>query len=316
MAASAIMGQLELNGWSEVLRWVSTHEPEGVHLDFKRRSKGHTEDSPAQFDIDELGKIAKALSAFSNVEGGVLVYGVVATAAKKGEQDRAQSIESFPMVEAVAADLERRINSLTDPPVPGVRVRAIEDPSTPGQGVVAVYAPASDGGPHRAARGAHADRYFVRSTSNSDIASHAILAALFGRQPPPVLHLAFATDPEGFGVAYLVNAGRGIADAACVRLSLSLTTGSDVFDARFGPGAGWENHPVSSYRGAPSYRRGLRSFQTIYPDDTVTLLNFDRVDRDASLRVLARIDARHAQPVVIDEVVQLDAGNLVRAPAR
>ncbi|MCE7895080.1 MAG: ATP-binding protein, partial [Sorangiineae bacterium PRO1] len=158
MSAKAIIERLEKDKWVEVERWVTDTEPEGVHLDFKRRSA-----TGDKFDDKELATVAKAMSAFANVEGGVLAFGVSTRPSAAGS-DRVDKLITFPDFEKIANQVDRRIAGLTDPPVAGARVLPFEDPKNRGHGIVVVYVPDSESGPHQAAFGEGAARYFIRTS--------------------------------------------------------------------------------------------------------------------------------------------------------
>ena len=101
MAAQTISDQLAgPNGWDVATEWIARREPESLHLDFKCVEGGAGVKGRSLAD-QQKEQLAVALSAFANTEGGVLVLGVHAPPAKKGDPDRAASIQG---IEDVGAD--------------------------------------------------------------------------------------------------------------------------------------------------------------------------------------------------------------------
>src|SRR5262249_24171211 len=210
-------------GWTSVEKWKNDGISESVHLEFKRKK----DPAKAALDPDDLEGIAKAVSGLANTEGGVLAFGFQAQG--QGKPDKLQGIHHLQKLEEVKFNVERQVRLLTNPPVAGLRVESIEDPSRPGQGVVAVYVPQSLALPHRAISASTEvnDRYFMRTVADTVVMPHAMLAALFGRTPPPRLQLRLefctrdlsGTQAAEYMTMRLANVGRGTArqPAVCLR---------------------------------------------------------------------------------------------------
>jgi hypothetical protein len=213
VSARGIFEHLERNGWSALDEWKQQHEPESLHLEFKQKV------DPTRTPLDPLDKekIAVALSAFANGEGGVLVYGI-STDDKgiKGVPDRVQDIAPIADVARFEARVETHVNQLVTPGIDRFRLLALDHPSGDGSGVLALYVPESDGGPHRATGASTAvnDRYYMRAGTRSEPMPHGLLAERFGKRPPPKLRLIAKLDGAGFNLGLhlrLRNDGRGAA---------------------------------------------------------------------------------------------------------
>jgi hypothetical protein len=193
-----------------------------LYLDFKAINSGA---KATDQNIEE--KLARALSGFANVAGGVLVYGITTSRGPKGEPDRAQAVTPIQGVTAFRAALERMASRVVEPVIAGVDIREIENPATLGDGVVVVRVPESIGKPHRAVRTTSEanDRYFMRTTTEIIVMPHAMLAALFGGSPPPQLELRArfvgSVQPSPRVEIRLVNRGRGSARRPCVVLTVN-----------------------------------------------------------------------------------------------
>jgi hypothetical protein len=314
MRAQQIIERLQADGWVEVARMVADEEPESLHLDFKC-----LEGLPgAPLSDKDLARVAKAASAFANVEGGVLILGIKTKEKGKGEPDRADSLAFVPNVQAAAGQLDRRVAALTDPPVPGLRVIPIQDPAHATRGILALYVPPSDGGPHQAGFGDVGSRYYIRTSTNSTPAPHSILVGMFGRHPQPSLRLGLSLSPAGEGSLFLINTGRGVADDVLVRASLHAGgTGTNLFAVNVTHGHGWEPRV-----GRPMYIRALNLSLTTfskgphYPADASRILTFgNNVHPTDPVKVSARIDSRHAMPVFVEATITFDGANLVTVPA-
>src|SRR5208337_179338 len=110
---------------------------------------------------------SKALSAFANSAGGVLIWGI--HAAKKDGVDEAQSFRLVPNPKALATRLMTLHHEATDPPLTGVRVEPFTDPTEGRKGFVVCLIPQGDFVPYRAE---HSDRqYYIRVGDDSIIPS-------------------------------------------------------------------------------------------------------------------------------------------------
>jgi hypothetical protein len=296
VSATAIIDALERDGWSEVERMIGAREPETVHLDFKRIEGGVS----TPLCDDDLGHVAKAVSAFANVEGGVLLLGVNAKGKGK-EPDRADGVVHIEKVDAAAAQLERFAPTLTDPPVPGLRVRPIEDPNRPKAGVIAIYAPQSDGGPHQAARGDGKARYFMRTAANSEPMPHSILAGMFGRAPPPSLVLSARLNFERQIVLSVENRGRGLAENIMLRFTISTLDNGQVFSAQ-NTGPFWrEWQPSVQVLG--DYLHILTHDLVVHAADASPAWIFGENRFEEGFKINARVDARGMAPVLVKATV-------------
>lgn len=238
MAAKGLFEQLLASQWEGLTTWVDNHEPESLHLDFKIKSH-----HAPHFDDGDRSQLAVALSAFANTEGGVLVYGVSTSKEPKHEPDRAQRVVPVLGLGRFHRTAEEQIHTLTDPPVPGVRITSVAAPEAADSGVLAVYVPSSDGGPHRVLRAAEkcVDRYYMRTATSSVVMPHAMLAALFNRRTPPKLELVARIARHGNDRLdihlFLRNRGRGAAERAA--LQLAVVPGEASWLTNIGACDGW-----------------------------------------------------------------------------
>lgn len=115
-----------------------------------------------------------------------MVFGATTTRGP-GDEDVLNALTCVTPLDRYAEKLRVYVKDSTTPPVPGVDVQKFADPADPNRGVVVVYIPFSDGAPFRAEgpKGDVNGKYFMRTTSDTVVMPHQILAAMFGRRPPP-----------------------------------------------------------------------------------------------------------------------------------
>jgi hypothetical protein len=219
------------DAWTIVEAWKADAEQETHHLEFKRKTSANA----AVIDADDKDTIAKAVSGFANVGGGLLVIGVDAGGGNsKGQAfDRVRRLEPIADVEEFGAPLERTLRAFTDPPVAGLELAIVPTTTDATRGIVAILVPPSDGGPHRAvaASGQVNDRYYMRTAAGQQTMPHSLLAAMFARTAPPRLELQVRfTNPQRQSSDVelrLFNTGRGTARRPVVMLRNDSTVWSE-----------------------------------------------------------------------------------------
>ncbi len=168
--AEDLLEELRTHGEAAIDRIVREREAEGPWLEFKNRGD----------DRSNEDNLSETISAFANTDGGVLIWGVDAKATRQDPADVAKAKRPF----ADPAGFVGKLQSITSRVVLPVvaRVDHFAVPSADGRGFAVTYVPASPALPHRAER---QRQYFIRAGSSSEVAPHALLAAMFGRRPAP-----------------------------------------------------------------------------------------------------------------------------------
>ena len=128
--------------------------PEGQRLEFKRKSQ------PDRADLsgDDRRNLGESLSAFSNAEGGVILFGIED---KRGDDglDYAEKSQPLQHYQAFAGKVSSLIPEYLSPPNRNIEVMPIA--LSGGGGVVAIRVGASDLRPHMSTAPGHC-KYFPR----------------------------------------------------------------------------------------------------------------------------------------------------------
>jgi hypothetical protein len=136
------------------------------------------EDQFLEFKAGRATKVddswSRALSAFGNTDGGVIIWGIKTSKAQG--VDYASAIDKVPDPLAMKGELEKLLQHATDPLLSGVEIRAL--PTTGDPGFVVCFIPESTYKPHRAMR-CQGQPYLGRFSHRTDTIPTAWLRRLF-----------------------------------------------------------------------------------------------------------------------------------------
>jgi hypothetical protein len=140
--------------------FVNEKRFEDLHLDFKVKSDG-TKAAPSESDRANL---SKAMSAFANSDGGLIVWGVKAKQGHDPEiPDVASELVPLRNVDGFHSQLNDLIFRAMVPSVPGIRNIKVTRQANREEGYVVTYVPAGDVPPYRAE---FANRQFYKRSGN------------------------------------------------------------------------------------------------------------------------------------------------------
>ena len=179
MSAERIFESLRTE--ADLLTLTAEGREEDLLLEFKQKQNDET----WRMDEDDRKNFSKALSAFANAAGGVLVFGVRTSSAADGI-DRAHSLKSIAGHHQFSGCLQDSVVTTTQPIIEGVRIECI-DSATAGRGYVKCLVPQSCRPPHRAMKASN--QYWSRTSRGSRQMEHFELEDVFGRRLRPVLVL-------------------------------------------------------------------------------------------------------------------------------
>ena len=181
--------QLLAGGEAAIAQLVSERRQENLSLEFKTKANPATGE-PTREDRQNL---ARALSAFSNSMGGVIVWGITADKDDDGV-DCATEFQKIASIERFKADVTRLISQALMPRHEGILVEAISAQEPLGAGYLAIYVERSERRPHRAELGV--GRYYKRIGDSSVAMEHYDIEDSFKRLVVPWLEVGYSVKPH------------------------------------------------------------------------------------------------------------------------
>lgn len=172
---------MDIYGWYQSLSlkdieaFVSEGQEEHLYLDFKQSNE-------SLLSRDDRKNLAKALSAFANSDGGLIVWGVDCRKDEAG-RDVASKLKPISRLTAFLTHLNSLSPQLVSPAVDRVQHRVL--PSSEELGFAITFVPSSPSAPHMAKGGE--DRYYKRSGSSFLRMEHFEVADMFGSRQRPLL---------------------------------------------------------------------------------------------------------------------------------
>ncbi|WP_192251522.1 AlbA family DNA-binding domain-containing protein [Mesorhizobium caraganae] len=238
--------ELVARGEALLAEAIKAEMQEGLTLDFK--SPGVGQQAPvfnAQGKLTKEGRaaLAKALSAFSNSAGGVLMFGVDCRKNSEGV-DCANALEPIPDWKAALSAVNSAVGDLLQPKHNGIRVAGFPSSTDQNSGYLVIEVPRSDRRPHRS-EASDQKQYFKRSGSSSYVMEHVDIEDAFRRVSVPDLELktkwrrhSYAGAQAQFQLEFwLENVGEATAFFPAIQLHVQRS-----FDA------GFPNHMLGVHR--------------------------------------------------------------------
>lgn len=209
--ANELFGRLKKDGLVALERLLAEEEPESPFLDYKCAATSENDLGLAKSDRKNL---SKAISGFSNTEGGLLIWGVNARPQKSSQGEFAQK-EPIKNAPAFRSLIEGAISGESIPAIQSSQVLLILEGSGPA-GYVIVLIPRSSIGPIRSVR---EEQYYFRSGSSFGVIPHGVLAGMFGQAPQPEItpnYIALSTGRGARSNSMTINFGIGVANLGAV----------------------------------------------------------------------------------------------------
>lgn len=180
--AEDIFEKLIYFGEDAIDEFILSRQTEELFLDFKQAASDGK--SMRSLHPNDRRNLAKAISAFGNSEGGVLVWGVECSRDLE-LGDVAKAKVKVQNVHRFLSWLENAISGCTIPSHNKVRNHIISCDAE-GNGFLATYIPKSDIAPLMTTTGS---QIYIRSGSNNVPAPYAVIAGMFGKRPQPNIEL-------------------------------------------------------------------------------------------------------------------------------
>lgn len=180
--AEDIFEKLVYFGEDAIDEFLENRQTEELFLDFKQAASDGK--SMRTLHPNDRRNLGKAISAFGNSEGGVLIWGI--ECARDVEiGDVAKAKVKVKNVHRFLSWLENAISGCTIPSHNKVRNHIISCDQN-GDGFLATYIPKSDIAPLMTTTGS---QIYIRSGSNNVPAPYAVVAGMFGKRPQPNIEL-------------------------------------------------------------------------------------------------------------------------------
>lgn len=205
-----IIGEVEKDKLNGIKALVARQEAEQFFIDFKRTEYEDYSDKRSIGNSDRKN-LAKALSGFSNSEGGVLVWGI-----DEKIKDSEKQLKPIKEYKHFSTLLNKEFGTLILPANTKARNIEIEDDGR-NSGYVVTVIPKSNNAPHEYIK---ENRFYMRAGESFKPVPYSVLAGMFGKRPSPEMILTFMTNNDlevddniisfSFG-AMLVNQGLGVA---------------------------------------------------------------------------------------------------------
>lgn len=180
--AEDIFEKLIYFGEDAIDEFLENRQTEELFLDFKQAASDGK--SMRTLHPNDRRNLGKAISAFGNSEGGVLVWGVECSR-DLDVGDVAKAKVKVKNVHRFLSWLENAISGCTIPSHNKVRNHIISVDKN-GDGYLATYIPKSDIAPLMTTTGS---QIYIRSGSNNVPAPYAVIAGMFGKRPQPNIEL-------------------------------------------------------------------------------------------------------------------------------
>jgi len=295
VSAREFFDRIRAEGWALVSSWPAQQQTEQLYLECKS-----TNFDPATLKLTNADKdaLARALSGFANTDGGVLMFGVNARPAAKGQPDVVQAIEPVRGLPRFAELVRDTAKTIVEPAIAGIDLELVTAPGVADEGVLALLVPRSMGGPHRANGGEEKtkDRYFMRTADSTIVMPHRQLAAIFAAPPEPRLGLLLVYPSEGGPISvHIHNSGPG--SAQHVRLQLFLR---DWSGRTLGKWASMDPHWEPS--GVTSFI--LHAGRPLYPEEVFRVgelrFKLDELSMPSFVAIDGRVDSLSSRPLFLE----------------
>lgn len=179
-----LLMQLKSDGACTIDKMLEEQRAESLHLEFKQKSRP-TENGLSDDDDKNIGKV---LSAFSNSEGGVVIWGV--RTGKVNGQDVAKTLVPINNIDSFANKLRELAAEWLSPRNSGIQIFPIATAQDTTKGFVVMEIPQGENRPYRSNVVGHKS-YYQRTSTRIDELEHFQIADLFASNKSASLQVEF-----------------------------------------------------------------------------------------------------------------------------
>lgn len=178
------LNEILADGEAALARAVDARLAENLYLDFKGGDEALFREG--SLTKDGRRSLAKALSAFSNSAGGVVVIGV--NCRKVDGIDAATELQPIQSLSKALASLNEELGNLLQPRHDGLSLHAVPSQGSPTAGYIVVDVPRSERRPHMS----NIEKtYHKRAGASSFVMEHYDVEDAFRRISSPILRLSW-----------------------------------------------------------------------------------------------------------------------------
>lgn len=192
--------RLEREGESVLEEMLQQNTPESVDLEFKTKAERHR----AGLNGDDKKHLGRALSAFANSAGGLLIFG--ACARTIDEVDRLVDLEPIPDIDRFASEVRTLCGQYLMPRHDGIRQTTVYKQDDQSQGYLAIYVERSERRPHQS-KAPKDGRYYKRAGDSTFPMEHYDIEDAFNRKAVPILEFEASiakVRPVAYGDGFLL----------------------------------------------------------------------------------------------------------------
>ncbi len=185
--AEELFENIKSQGIEFIHKMIKDEISEELYLDYKRSA-----DNGANKHLHKTDRhnFCKAISGYSNTEGGLIIWGVECARNKVDDKDVPTEVHNIHNIKRYRSWMDSIVSGLTIPINPGVE--NFDIPTSEEGGILVSYIPKLEGEPLRAL---HNEKYFMRSGATFVSIPHNMLSKMFGGRPSPLLTHNYLIEP-------------------------------------------------------------------------------------------------------------------------
>lgn len=236
-AVDVIFEDIKLKGIKKLEEFIEQKQIEDLYIDFKTSGYNNSDyTGKNSINKDDRDNLGKAISGFSNTEGGLIVWGIETG---KDDEDYAKNFKEIKNIKQFSSLIQSTLHDICVPPNMLVESLEIHSKENPNNGFVITKIPKSKIMPHH-----YKGVYYIRSGGSFVICPHSVLMGIFGKDPQSNINLDFDYSERSDNNTYiggklveicyftikpnLVNNGLGIASNVFLTLKLKETNNISI----------------------------------------------------------------------------------------
>ncbi|MGL1935827.1 MAG: ATP-binding protein [Fibrobacterales bacterium] len=185
--AEELFDNIKRDGLRYIHKMIEDEVSEELYLDYKRSADNG---GNKHIHKTDRGNLSKAISGFSNTEGGLIIWGVECARNKVDDKDVPTEIHAIHNIKRYRSWMDSLVSGLTIPINAGIE--NIDIATGDDDGIMVSYIPKLQGEPLRSL---YNEKYFMRSGATFVSIPHIMLSKMFGGHPAPILTHNYLIEP-------------------------------------------------------------------------------------------------------------------------